>query len=121
MTIPDVAWRERKNTKTLKQNSLQATTKLAAPKRYDLCRETRGIFSFKSFPTSPERKVPYSHYLLSRTNKSEDESRASTTADTSDEFRGRNFTFRRSSSWQVMPYFPPEISRDYKACENYTE
>ena len=68
MTIPDVAWGERKNTKTLKQNGVQATTKQAANKCYDLCRVTRVILSFKSFPTSSERKVPYSHYLLSRIN-----------------------------------------------------
>jgi hypothetical protein len=36
MTIPDVAWGDRKNTKTLKQNCVQATNKQAAPKGYDL-------------------------------------------------------------------------------------
>jgi len=68
MTIPDVALGEKKNTKTLKQNSVQATTKQAAPKCYDLRRVTRVIFSVKSFPKSSEREVPYYHYLLSRTN-----------------------------------------------------
>lgn len=116
MTIPDAAWGERKNTKTLKQNCVQATNKQAAPKGYDLMPSNKSHIQFQivSYVIRKKNSLPSLFIPTNKYDKSEDESRASTTADTCDEFRGKNFTFRRSSGQQVMPNFPPQLSRDYK-------